>query len=132
MNLRKSMKTSKKGKHLKRKYFDMWNSNTTQSSDYTSFTIPITNKYSFTSMPNIFSDSAILNKLCKMSFDKTDKDDIENIETMRILLKKIKEDNEKIEKILNNHLDVNKLIKLKKKILLSINALKNLRQLFVN
>jgi hypothetical protein len=104
-NLRKSMKTSKKGKRLKRMYFDKWNSN------------PLTEnilKYNFKpfsysnscSMSNIFSESSILNNLSKMNFDKTDKDDINSIKTMKLLLNKIKEDNEKIEKLLNDQLNL--------------------------
>lgn len=105
LNLRKSMKTSKKGKRLKRMYFDKWNSN------------PLTEnilKYDFKpfsysnpcSMSNIFSESSILNNLSKMNFDKTDKDDISSIKTMKLLLNKIKEDNDKIEKLLKDQLNL--------------------------
>jgi hypothetical protein len=101
-NLRKSMNTSKKCKRLKRTYFDMWNS----SPDKTQYNIAPTSNINSRPPMTLFSDSDILDKLSKMSFNKHDKDDKETIEAMRIILASVKDENDRIEKLLKGHLNL--------------------------
>jgi hypothetical protein len=111
-NQRKSFKTSTKNKILKRRYFDMWNSDTF------SYNFPSKSSYKpyslykpTTQISNMFSDSAILSKLSGIKLDKTNENDIDTIKTMQFMLKKIKEDNDKIEKLLNNQLNLDEIEK---------------------
>ena len=105
--LRKSMKTSKKGKKLKRKYFDMRCSSSKKPDDEVIFVYdPKTSKLPSVSnmLSHLYSDTPILNKIENIKFNKNDKEDKEMVEMMRELLGKIKEDNERIEKMLNTQL----------------------------
>ena len=111
-NQRKSFKTSTKNKILKRRYFDMWNSDTFSYNFPSKYSYKPTSLYMpMNTITNMFSDSAILNKLSGIKLDKTNENDIETIKTMQFLLKKIKDDNEKIEKLLNDQLNLDEIEK---------------------
>ena len=105
--LRKSMNTSKKGKKLKKKYFDLWNSSSKKSND-NEILFVYENKSSFPSISNMlshmYSDTPILNKLERTKFNKNKKEDKEMMGAMRGILKKLQEDNKRIENILNSQL----------------------------
>jgi len=106
-NLRKSMKTSKKGKKLKRKYFDIWGSSKKSADDEVIYVYD-PNKSKLPSVSNMMSylypNTPTLNKIGNIKFNKNDKEDIEMVEMMREMLEKIKKDNERIEKMLNTQL----------------------------
>ena len=90
---RKSPNTSKKDKKLKAKYFEAWCSKPHESEK-----------------PNISSsisyDSSILNKLASLNTDNLSDDEKKNkIKAMRFLLTKIKEDNKRIEQLLQYKLN---------------------------
>ena len=109
MNLRKSVKTSKKDKLLKKKYFDLWDSGKSKYNITSMNPLAFPSSMSYTKpslSSNIFSDSSILEHLGKMNFDVNNKDDKADIEMMRLLLEKIKTDNKRIEKLLENQLDM--------------------------
>jgi hypothetical protein len=93
INLRKSMKTSKKGKKLKRTYFDIWGATKNTADDEVIYVYE----------PNK-SNTPIRNKIENIKFNKNDKEDIEIVKMMREMLEKIKKDNERIETMLNTQL----------------------------
>lgn len=108
-NLRKSMKTSKKGKKLKRKYFDIWGSSKKSADDEVIYVYD-PNKSKLPSVSNMMSylypNTPILNKIGNIKFNKNDKEDIVMVEMIREMLEKIKKDNERIKEMLNSQLNL--------------------------
>ena len=112
--LRKSMKTSKKDKKLRKKYFDLWNSSSNKSDEEDIILVydPNMSKLPFPSISNMmsnmmlnnYSETPILNKIENTKFNKNKKEDKKMMEMMRKLLTQIKDDNLRIENILKSQL----------------------------
>ena len=106
--LRKSMKTAKKDKKLKKRYFDLWGSSKKSTKDEIVYVYD-PNKSTMPSVSNMMSylypNTPILNKIGNIKFDKNNKDDIETMQIMREMLEQIKNDNDRIEQLLNSQLN---------------------------